>query len=330
MSLDLSSLQLKDIKYVLAVYRMRSFRKAAEVCDVTQATISGQVSKVEKILNVTLIERSSRRVEFTPSSKSIIEQFQKISDEFKILSEVAFAEQQKFKGLRGEFNIGVIPTFITFFQEAILPRLQDKFPKYTFNCIELMTNRIKEELLYKSLDFALVANHPIVEQMFTIPIGEDELVALINRNNPVLSESDLNLRNLKNNRIFLLQDDNCLRDQVIDICSATLSPELGIEDLTDDRYNVSTIDTLKTLVNNNLGVSVVPAVSLYSSTPSKVKINRIENHPTREISVVYDPESPSVRFYNEIVAELKKIYHKEYRKLKIDQKVYKFTDAKRT
>lgn len=325
MSLDLSSLQLKDIKYLLAVYRMKSFRKAADVCDVSQATISGQIAKIESILNVQLIERNSRTIKFTPSSKPIIEQLQKISDEFKVLSDMAFNEQKRGapEEAKGEFTIGVIPTFAPFFNSAILGKLRDKFPQYTFNSVELTTNRIREELKYNSLDFALVANHPLVEDMNTVSIGEDELVALINRDNPNICTDEINLGNIQNSKIFLLQDSNCLRDQVIDICNTSPNPALGIDDLTDTRYNASTIDALKMIVHHNIGISVVPTVSLFSSTPSRAKIIRIANHPKREMSMVYDPESHNAKFFDKISKELGRIFEKEYKKLRLEAKVYK-------
>ncbi|RIY34005.1 hypothetical protein CKF54_01955 [Psittacicella hinzii] len=323
MSLDLSTIQLKDIKYLLAVYRMKSFRKAAEVCDVTQATISGQIAKVERVLNLQLIKRNSRSITFTPSSKPIIEQFEKISDEFKLLSDMAFNEQKRINGGKGEFVIGVIPTFAPFFEHTILDKLRDKFSDYTFTLVELTTNRIREELKYNSLDFALVANHPLVEDMNTVYIGDDELVALINRDNPNLSLEDINLQDIKDSKIFLLQDSNCLRDQVIDICNTSPNPNLGIDNLTDIRYNASTIDTLKMIVHHNMGISVVPAVSLFSPTPARAKVNRIVNHPKREISMVYDPESQNSKFLAKISQELIKLYEKEYKKLRLDSKIYK-------
>lgn len=323
MSLDLSNLQFKDIKYLLAVYRMKSFRKAADVCGVTQATISGQIAKIERVLNVNLIIRNSRSITFTPSSRPIIQQLQKISDEIKILSEIAFNEQKRTISVTGKFTIGIIPTFAPFFQQKILEKLKDKFPECSFNVFELTTNRIKEELAYNSLDFALVANHPLVENMHTEFIGHDELVLLINRSNENISTKEIVLNQMNDTKIFLLQDQNCLRDQVIDICNTAPNPELGIDDLVDTRYSASSIEALKMIVYNNLGASVVPAVSLCDPIPNRVKVNRIVGHPTREISMVYDPVSKNLKFLTRISKELQHIYESEYKKLAIDSKFFK-------
>ncbi|RIY34301.1 hypothetical protein, partial [Psittacicella gerlachiana] len=134
---------------------------------------------------------------------------------------------------------------------------------------------------------------------------------------------DIDLKNIKDSKIFLLQDSNCLRDQVIDICNTSPNPELGIDHLTDTRYNASTIESLKMIVHHDLGVSVIPAVSLFNPTPARAKVNRIVNHPKREISMVYDPTSHNAKFFERISLELRKIYEKEYKKLKLESKVYK-------
>lgn len=324
MSLDLSNIQLKDIKYILAVYRMLSFRKASKVCGVSQATISGQVFKLERILNLKLIERNSRNVEFTTAGKVVVEQLNRINDEFKVLSEIAFSEQKKNPVVTGEFNIGIIPTVSPFFIDCLYQKLKSRFKKYNFNIVELTTDRILEEFNYNNIDLAIASNHPSLEtdKIKKVKFGDDELVFLMHDQNENLTEDPISPIDIINSKVFLLNDGNCLRDQALSVCFKHLQDSYG-GNLVDIRYGATSVDTLKSIVANNIGVSIIPAMSLHQPMPNNVAVCPIMGKPNRELFLIFGQDSLNEDFYNRFATELKKIFTIEYKKLKLSDKFYK-------
>ena len=69
-------MNLRDLEYLVALEEEKHFRKAAERCFVSQPTLSGQLRKLEDELGVILIERTSRKVLFTPAGDAMAKELQ--------------------------------------------------------------------------------------------------------------------------------------------------------------------------------------------------------------------------------------------------------------
>src|SRR5690242_12448680 len=69
---------LRQLQYVVAVADGRSFRRAAEVCRVSQPSLSAQIAEVEDRLGVRLFERDRRRVLVTAAGAKLIERARRI------------------------------------------------------------------------------------------------------------------------------------------------------------------------------------------------------------------------------------------------------------
>jgi LysR family hydrogen peroxide-inducible transcriptional activator len=62
------------LRYIVTAACERHFGRAAEVCHISQPSLSAAVRKLEKELNVILFERSSGKIAVTPVSRRIVEQ----------------------------------------------------------------------------------------------------------------------------------------------------------------------------------------------------------------------------------------------------------------
>ena len=65
---------LQQMEYIVAVYRLRHFAKAAEHCGVTQPTLSSMIQKLEDELGLRIFDRSSQPVSPTPAGRLVVEQ----------------------------------------------------------------------------------------------------------------------------------------------------------------------------------------------------------------------------------------------------------------
>ena len=103
-------MNLRDLRYLVAVAEHRHFGRAAEACFVSQPTLSTQLKKLEETLGVMLIERTNRRVMLSPEGEQIVAQAQRILSEVNTL--LALSEQLQ-DPLGGELRVGIIPVSYT-------------------------------------------------------------------------------------------------------------------------------------------------------------------------------------------------------------------------
>ena len=96
---------LKNLQYLIALRKTNHFSKAATECFVSPSTFSAGISKLERDLNVELVQRDNKHVLFTPIGKRIANQAISVMAEINIL--VGTAQLDFFES---EVTIGVIPT----------------------------------------------------------------------------------------------------------------------------------------------------------------------------------------------------------------------------
>lgn len=147
-------MNLRDLRYLVAVAEHRHFGRAAEACFVSQPTLSTQLKKLEQTLGVTLIERTNRRVMLSPEGEQIVAQAQRILVEVNSLT--AMSEQLR-DPLGGEVRLGIIPTIAPYLLPKILVPLTAEFPNLNIQLTEGQTSQITRMLKHGDLDAVLLA-----------------------------------------------------------------------------------------------------------------------------------------------------------------------------
>ena len=156
-------MNIRDLKYLVAVAEHKHFGKAAEACFVSQPTLSTQVKKLEEYLGVTLIERTNRQVLLTPVGEAVVRQAKRVLGD---LSELVQLAEQFQDPLGGELRLGIIPTVAPYLLPKILPRIRKAFPSLKLQLIEAQTSVITEMLKLGELD-ALILALPVEEEHLT-------------------------------------------------------------------------------------------------------------------------------------------------------------------
>src|SRR5580704_13347399 len=98
-------MEIQQLRYVIALARERSFRRAAESVHVTQPTLSQQIQKLERELNTRLFERSPRHVKLTSPGESFLVHAKMVLETLdKAVGEV----KSRSKEITGTLRIGAI------------------------------------------------------------------------------------------------------------------------------------------------------------------------------------------------------------------------------
>ena len=98
---------LRQLKYLTALAESQSFSKAADICNVTQSTLSAGIAALENLLGQALVDRSRRQVSLTPLGREIADKAHKLVLE---AADIVIRAQQANAPLSGTLRLGIIPT----------------------------------------------------------------------------------------------------------------------------------------------------------------------------------------------------------------------------
>ena len=299
---------LRQLRYVEALCRYEHFGKAAEACAVTQPALSMQIQELEGLLGITLVERRRDGVYVTAEGRDVARRGQQILTEVRDLTDMAKA----FGGLSGDLNIGVIPTIAPYILADILPILHDRYPNLRLRVRETLTSQLVQELDEGKLDLLLLAL-PVEQAKFeAAEVFEDPFVLAVPVAERSAYQSSIRQDELPNERMLLLEEGHCLRDQALNIC-ALADAEKG------EVFGMSSLSTLVQMVANNIGVTLLPELCLnVELRDERIAVVRFADpQPSRMIGVAWRKTSPckeSYMAFAEIIKESHRDLAKKWRR----------------
>lgn len=271
------SVTLKQLRYLMALHGTRHFGAAAGHCHVTQSTLSAAIQELESILNTRLVERTRRRVTFTPVGEEIVERAQRVVAEADDLMQLA---QRQAAPLSGRLRLGVIPTIAPFYLPRILPPLRARYPSLRLFLREDQTDRLLEQLDGGQLDALLLAlpwDHTGIQAK---PLFSDSL--LLCRLKRDGGERPL-MAALDPRRLLLLEDGHCLRNHVVASCALA---ERG----PFDGFKATSLHTLVQMVDNGLGETLIPEMAVQAGILEGTGIEAVsfaDGEPKRTIALAW-------------------------------------------
>ena len=275
---------LIQLKYVISVDTYRHFATAADHCFVTQPTLSMQISKLEKELDVLIFDRNKHPVEPTELGKQIIAQARIVVQEAERIDEMVKGS----KGIiSGEFRLGIIPTISPSILPRILRTIITEYPDIQLRIEELQTDQILDQINKNQLDAGILATPLENDNFIERPLYYEPFMAYIPEGHRLENEEFVLHSELKLNDILLLKNGHCFRDNVINLCKAAF-PE------THDNSHIlelesGNFETLIKLSNQGFGMTLLPYLTaLDLAEENKKYVKPIEHpQPTREISIIH-------------------------------------------
>jgi len=281
-------MNLRDLKYVIAVAETHHFGKAAEHCFVSQPTLSGQIKKLEEELGVTIFERTNRSVEITPVGKSILEHARLMMEQADVISQLAQAHQDP---LAGALRIGAIPTLSPYLMPLILLPLKKQYPQIKLVLSEEMTDILLKRLHNHEIDAALLATDVDDQDLSVLPLFDEPFWLAYPSKHAFYNKEKITRKDLDNEELLLLSEGHCMARQAMDICHIKERKEQG--EMADLR--ASSLETLLQLVGAGFGTTLVPALAMRGSwlSGSGVVAQKLEfKNAYRRISLVFRKSYP--------------------------------------
>ena len=272
---------ITQLEYIVAVDTYRSFVAAADKCFVTQPTLSMQVQKLEDTLGVKLFDRSKQPVTPTEIGTEIIAQARILLSESEKIKEIITDRQ---KELSGELKVGIIPTIAPYILPKILHGFIEKYPAVKLIVWEQTTEQIIQQLKLGMIDCGILST-PLHESNLTeVPVFYENFVAYVSKNSKLSKKKNIVPDDIDMEEIWILNEGHCMREQVLNICQRRKSTQ-GFKHF---EYNTGSVETLKRMVDQNNGATILPELALADLTDKQLdKVRYFKSpEPAREVSIV--------------------------------------------
>lgn len=291
-------MNIRDLEYLIALADFKHFRKAADACNVSQPTLSGQIRKLEDELGTILLERTSRKVLFTQSGLTLVEQAKVILREVKVLKEMA---SNQGRDMSGPLHIGIIPTLGPYLSPIILPYLKSLFPELELYIYELQTSILVEQLESGQLDCGILAFDKNSQPFIEVPMFHEKMLLAVSHEHEWSKEKIIPLSKLRDKEMLMLDNGHCLRTQTMDYCFSSGATE-------NAHFKASSLETLRNMVAANVGIAFMPELAAYSGNCDNLTyLHFSEPEPYRAVGLIYRPGSPLRLRYERLAKEIKQL-----------------------
>ena len=282
-------MNLRDLKYLLALADHRHFGRAAEACFVSQPTLSTQIRKLEDELGVPLVERAPRKVMLTPAGREAAERARRIVAEVEQMKEAARRSQDPEAG---SVRLGLFPTLGPYLLPHVVPRIRARFPRLELLLVEEKSDELLARLRDGKLDAAVLALPVHDEQLHAEFLFEEPFVLAVPENHPLSHRDALTLDELAEQRLLLLEDGHCLREQALDVCRLS-----GAHERTE--FRATSLETLRQMVAANVGATLLPTLAVKPPVARSDSIHLLAfsgSQPSRSIAMAWRRSSAMAGF----------------------------------
>jgi LysR family hydrogen peroxide-inducible transcriptional activator len=281
-------MNLRDLRYLVAVADTRHFGKAAEQCHVSQPTLSAQIKKLEGYLGVELIERHPRGVVMTEVGNELVERARRVLKE----SDDIVALARGFRDpLAGKLAVAMIPTIGPYLMPVVAKQLRKQLPRLKLMLYEYQTVPLLQKLRDGAIDMGVLALPLEMEGLEAMELYREDFVMALPTTHELNKRATVKLGDLAGEDLLLLEDGHCLRDQALEVCS-----RIDVHENQD--YRATSLETLRQMVASGWGVTLIPKLATtgpFATAPGVTFKSFGKPAPHRIVGAVWRKSSTRVK-----------------------------------
>jgi LysR family transcriptional regulator, hydrogen peroxide-inducible genes activator len=284
---------VKQLRYFTALAETLHFGRAAERCRITQPAMSMQIRELEAALGVTLVERSPAGVLLTAAGAEVAGRARDLLVAVQDLVDLA---RHREMALAGPLSLGVIPTIGPYLLPQILPRLHAAYPELRLSLRESGTEHLIDALVAGSLDLLILALPVRRDDVSTKALFEDAFTLAVPAGHHLAERSVVRQEDLRAERLLLLEEGHCLRDQALSLCHAAGANQA-------DDFRASSLATVVQMVINGYGGTILPELALPAEVGAHPRLRIVrfaEPAPGRTVGIAWRASSPRRADYVEL------------------------------
>lgn len=272
-------MDLQRLRYFVEVARQKNFSRAAEICHVSQPSLSQQIKKLEEEVDGPLFLRNRGRITLSPLGEAFLQYAQ------AIMASVASAEEfvaESRSLARRTLRFGAIPTIAPYLIPEIFAAIHQHEPAIKFELVEDRTEKLTEALANGSIDFALLSPPTSIDTICEhLVLRRDELLLTLPADHALAKARRITPTQLAGETIITLEDSHCLSREISAYCASVgLNPDLNIRG--------SQIETLLRLVEHGFGITFTPRIAVNSNQSDRLVFRSLsQNRCDREIRLMW-------------------------------------------
>ena len=246
-------MNFQQLEYIVALEKHKNFVAAATACFVSQPTLSMMVKKLEEELEIVIVRRGAQPLEFTEEGTLLLNQAKRILAEQQMMREIS---KEISKGLDGEIRISVIPSLASTVVPHFIKNIERGDHDLKISIQELPTEKALVALTQGEIDLAILATESDSSLYTSHPIYEEEFVAYVSPLEKMPARKFIQPKHIASEKLWFLSEEHCFREQALEVCSFKKKKKAKIS------YDAGSIQTLIRLVDENGGMTLVPAASI--------------------------------------------------------------------
>ena len=243
-----------ELRYATVLAKTQHFGRAAELCNVSQPTLSIAIKKLETELGIQIFERTTNKVFVTQIGGEIITQAHKVLDEAAIIKDLSIKGKNK---LLAPLHIGAIFTIGPYLFPNFVTPLQKIAPDMPLIIEEGYTYHLKNRLRKGDVDVIIIALPFEEPDVVVQPLFDEPFVVVLPAKHSLAQCTSLTPKELKNEHILLLSEGNCFRDQVIQAIPK-INQYHNATVLSNADSEANSLETLCTMVSTGFGITILP------------------------------------------------------------------------
>jgi DNA-binding transcriptional LysR family regulator len=207
-------MEMKQVKYFLAVAELRSFSVAAESLYISQSSLSKQIMALEKELGVDLFDRSKRNITLTEAGETFRNHAHRLNDEYKAL----ISSLMEYKSA-ASLSIAAIPVIAQYGITSYIAQFQSAYPNSQLMLEEREASTILPALNNHQFDLAFIRdNYLDTEQYHTLEVNNDKFVVVLSVKHPLAVRISISLSELANENFIMFDKGTIVHELAVDAC----------------------------------------------------------------------------------------------------------------
>ncbi len=283
------ALELKHLQALVGVADNGTFSMAAEALGTVQSNVSSHVARLERELDVVLVDRSSGRL--TEEGEIVVERARRVLAEVDaMVTDVGSLGRE----VVGTVRVGMIGTTARWLVPLLLSRLADHYPQITLQASDGTSSTLEPQLLSHGLDLAVVSLPVPGDELSASPLFEEDLMLVVPVDHPLAHEFPeegfaldgdaarqhrvVPLESLGNVSLLLPSPGTTLRDEidsVLEPAGVMLHPLMELDGLR----------LIASLTFDGYGPAILPASAVPAHLRQRFRLLGIEGMPRRNVGV---------------------------------------------
>lgn len=243
-------MELRHLKYFLAVAEELNFTKASEKLFISQPPLSRQIAELEEELQAKLFIRNNKKVDLTEAGEFFKEEVKSI---FQNLERISAKTKKIAENVSGEFRIAYISSINSSVISDLIKHLKAQFPYVNFKLFEISTTKQIDALEKGKIEMGIIRS-PIHSPKIKSHLWFKDGFSLVYNKNAFQIKSENDILKLKEETFVFFNKDYAphYHEVLLELCAFYgFKPKII--------HEANNINSIVQLVKNELGISIVPS-----------------------------------------------------------------------